>query len=402
VKVRRLRVFVSLATAALVFASCGSSGVKSGSGQATAPGVSGTTVKIGFITSLSGPYAPGFEKAADAAKARVSVVNAAGGIDGRKLQLFVADDQSSPAGALAAAKQLVEQDGVFGVVTESGFFTAAYNYLKQAGVPVVGGSYSGPEWGDPSNTNMFADFGGYDPNYPAWTQYGIFLKQMGITKFGVVSYTGATHGGVPCVYQDFTTPPGGVNFTTQALAMKNAGVQAFYTNMVSTSAFALEDALKQAGVDVKAALVGVGYGQTLLGTPSVVQSAQGMTFPLQIAPEELGLPATKAMLAGLGQYMGWKGDVDWEVSQGWVSLGLMSFGLQKAGAQLTRAGFITNLRKVTNYTADGLNAGPVDFSSWTGTDPQSSGGCWYAVTLTGSKFAVDNGGKPYCGKPISG
>jgi branched-chain amino acid transport system substrate-binding protein len=431
-----LRVLAPFTAAALLLAACGGDDDSSAATTAAAApestaagaattgapadgdttGVDATTVKIGFVTSLTGPYAAGFMRAADSAKARVALANEAGGINGRKIELIVADDASSPTGVLDAAKKLVEQDKVFGVITESGFFSAAFQYLKDAGVPVVGGSYSGGEWGDPANTNMFADFGAYSPKFPTWTHHGDFYKSKGATKLGIVGFSGggaseaaskaicasAVVAGLECAYQDFTTPPGGVDFAAQALAMKNAGVDAIYTAMVGPSAFGLLVALQQAGVTLKASMIGAGYGQALLDSPDATAAAQGASFPLQTQPYELATDATKAVLDGLSKQMGWTGDVDWEVSQGWVSATLMLFGLEQAGASPTRESFIANLRQVTDYDAGGLAAGPIDFSTWDGTDIASAGGCIYVVTLKGDGFVTENDGKPYCGTMVPG
>jgi branched-chain amino acid transport system substrate-binding protein len=385
-------------------------------GEGDATGVDETSIKIGFITSLTGPYAPGFMRAADSAKARVAVANAAGGVNGRQIELIVADDASSPAGVLDAAKKLVEQDKVFAVITESGFFAAGFQYLADAGVPVVGGSYSGGEWGDPANTNMFADWGAYDPSFPTWTHHGEFYKSKGATKLGIVGFAGggaseaaskaicasAEVAGLECAYQDFTTPPGGVDFAAQALAMKNAGVDAIYTPMVGPSAFGLLVALQQAGVELKASMIGAGYGQALLDSAEAKAAGQGASFPLQAQPIEIESDATKAMLDGLSTNMGWSGSVDWEVSQGWVSANLMLFGLEQAGANPTRESFIANLRKVTDYDAGGLAAGPIDFSTWNGTDIASAGGCIFVVTLVDDAFVPENGGEPFCGTMVPG
>ncbi len=68
---------------------------------------SGGTIKIGMITSLTGPYNPlgGFNK--QAADLLVKQINDAGGINGAKLELSIEDDQSNPSQALTAVKKLI-------------------------------------------------------------------------------------------------------------------------------------------------------------------------------------------------------------------------------------------------------------------------------------------------------
>ena len=80
-----------------------------GSYAKEAPGQA-KVLKIGLIVSLTGPMAPGFKSMADAAKPAADVLNKRGGITvkGQKymVEFVTEDDQSSPAGAVAAANKL--------------------------------------------------------------------------------------------------------------------------------------------------------------------------------------------------------------------------------------------------------------------------------------------------------
>ena len=70
------------------------------------------TLKIGIITSITGPMAPAFKPIFDAAKPGETLINQMGGIrvKGQKynVELVVEDDQSSPPGAIAAANKLMQ------------------------------------------------------------------------------------------------------------------------------------------------------------------------------------------------------------------------------------------------------------------------------------------------------
>jgi hypothetical protein len=79
-----------------------------------------------------------------------------------------------------------------------------------------------------------------------------------------------------------------------------------------------------------------------------------------------------------------------------MSADLFVKGLSVAGSCPTRNSFITNLRKVTNYDADGLLA-PVDESKALSTPTT----CFYHVVVKGNAFVpVESNGKPYCGHPV--
>jgi branched-chain amino acid transport system substrate-binding protein len=106
-----------IAAVALVAAACGSSGGGSASGSST-----GGVVKLGFISTMSGPLAQIGDDMLDGAKVAVAQVNAAGGVDGgKKLQLVVKDDQLTPATGAAAARTLVGSGTklIFGMLDSS-------------------------------------------------------------------------------------------------------------------------------------------------------------------------------------------------------------------------------------------------------------------------------------------
>lgn len=82
---------------------------------ASAQGMSGDVIRIGIMNDQSGPYAdncgPG-----SVASARLAVEDAGGEINGKKIEIVVADDQNKPDIGVAAALKWVEQDGVDAIV----------------------------------------------------------------------------------------------------------------------------------------------------------------------------------------------------------------------------------------------------------------------------------------------
>ena len=77
--------------------------------------------------------------------------------------------------SVTAVQQAISE-GAIGLVNDTPFFFNAYKYAQQAGIPVTGGSFDGPEWGEQPNTNMFAsDVGSIDPNYPLSTGLALSL-----------------------------------------------------------------------------------------------------------------------------------------------------------------------------------------------------------------------------------
>ena len=96
------------------------------------PAVADETIKIGEINSYSAlpsftePYRKGWQLA-------LEQINAAGGVDGKKLEVISKDDGGKPPDAVTQANELVASDGV--VMLAGTFFSniglAVSDYAKQ-------------------------------------------------------------------------------------------------------------------------------------------------------------------------------------------------------------------------------------------------------------------------------
>jgi branched-chain amino acid transport system substrate-binding protein len=100
-------------------------------------GTVGDTITVGGLVTTTN-----FPAAGKAAQARFDQANKNHEIPGGRTIKFVeaASDQGTPDGSLAAARQLVEQDGVFAVVPAASVFSGPglTTYLNSKQVPVVG------------------------------------------------------------------------------------------------------------------------------------------------------------------------------------------------------------------------------------------------------------------------
>jgi branched-chain amino acid transport system substrate-binding protein len=104
------------------------------------PGVTDTEIVLGCSTSLSGPLAYAGEQAARyGVDLYFKVLNASGGIHGRKVRTVYYDDGYRPRDAVANTKKLVEQDRIFAVIAPHGTppVRATLEYLTQKKVPLL-------------------------------------------------------------------------------------------------------------------------------------------------------------------------------------------------------------------------------------------------------------------------
>jgi branched-chain amino acid transport system substrate-binding protein len=381
-----------------------SSSTASSSGSAQ-----GKTITLGILTPLTGPVASSFGQATiQGAQARIDLANADHELpNGEQIKLVSADEGSSPQTSLSGTQQLVENDHVFGVLAAGAFFYGAYRWAAQQNVPVVGDGIDGPEWNSNQYPNMFAAFGSTDDSYPSYTGMPAFFKAQGGTSYCGVGYNApSTVGngaamagsmkaaGVPVPYTNFGIVAGNSNFTSIALAVKQAKCNVLGSQMTLGDTLTLISALHDANVSLKATFIQGGYGQDLLDQPSSLSSAQGVDMAAGYEPSSLNTTATKAMMSALKTYAGWTkpypaAGMEW----GWFTADTAIEGLKVAGANPTQQSFITNLRKVASFDHEGLTC-PVNYSVFSNTNQQFPGNCTWMVKVKGDQFVSLTGTAP--------
>lgn len=96
-------------------------------------------VKIGINVPLTGFAAADGKSALTGAQLAVEQANAAGGIDGKKIELVVYDDQAKPKESVPIAQKLIEKDQVPIAISGSysGATRAAAGVYQAAGVPYI-------------------------------------------------------------------------------------------------------------------------------------------------------------------------------------------------------------------------------------------------------------------------
>jgi len=380
---------------------------------ASAPGITKTTIKIGILSDLTGTASSSFATSPGAMEARFKAINAAGGINGRKISWVVDDTLSTPAGAETAAKDLVQNKGVFAVAEISSAFYGAAPFLASEKVPVTGVALDGPEWYQQPNTNLFSTTGNAAASGPAYGDGG-FWKAIGATKISYVeSNVSAAINQGNSVYQSIAkdglhscdktiVPLGSVNFTAFALSFKADGCNAAECACVLSSSLAMATALHQAGLNNVKIVFAAGPTNDIFQNAQDEAAAKNAYFPGIVSSPTYTNAASLAFLAELKKYdPTYKGGLpDLGAGDGWPVANLMVEGLTQAGQNPTRASFITNLRKVTNWTDSGLATGPINFVHF-GQNPTTQ--CFSYVQFNGTKYvAFPKSGKSFCGAALPG
>ncbi len=105
----------------------------------TAPARAAEPIKIGALFAVTGPAAYLGEPERNTVKMVEEQVNAAGGINGRPLEIIVEDTEGDEAKAVMKAKKLITQDQVIAIVgpTRSGTTMAVIPIIEKAELPMV-------------------------------------------------------------------------------------------------------------------------------------------------------------------------------------------------------------------------------------------------------------------------
>ncbi len=95
------------------------------------------TIKIGLMAPLTGPAAADGQSAKQSCEMLVERINAEGGINGKKVELIIYDDQFDSKQAVVVAHKMIEGDKVVAGVSGSYSFTsrAAAQVFQEEGVP---------------------------------------------------------------------------------------------------------------------------------------------------------------------------------------------------------------------------------------------------------------------------
>ncbi|MBR1131474.1 ABC transporter substrate-binding protein [Bradyrhizobium iriomotense] len=104
--------------------------------KVTNQGISATEIIIGTHQDLSGPVKGWGVSVSNGMKMAVEEINAAGGINGRKIKMVLEDSGYDPKKAVLASQKLIERDKIFAMIGPMGSPTvlAAQDVLFDAGV----------------------------------------------------------------------------------------------------------------------------------------------------------------------------------------------------------------------------------------------------------------------------
>ena len=369
----RLTGFTAAVTAlALAVAGCSNSVTQNGSGEG-APGVSSTEINVGSIVNVTGPLSSDFAPVVNGVQAYFSMVNAEGGVAGRKLRLaYQTDDEGSSTVDLTDAQKLVEQDHVFAVVGVATPFFGGATYLAQQGTPTFGYVVS-TDWAD--KPTLFGTYGSVLNFATAAPGDAYIAQQLGATSIAVIAYgvpqsaaacqaavTGMRSFGINVSYVDLNFPFGS-DPTADVLQMKSHNVDLWFSCLDVNGSVAFAKAISQNGLTMHQVWFN-GYDRATLQQYGSIMS--GVYFGLQHVPFEAAqalpgvYPGMETYIQEMHKYQP-SFTYDDVALDGWISAALFVTGLKAVGRDLTQKKLVAALNTETAFTGGGLTA-PVNWT----------------------------------------
>ncbi len=267
----------------------------------TAPRVARATetVKVGLVVPLTGPAAEAGQRQVNGAKQAGEVVNAAGGVLGRPVELFVEDDQSTNPGGVLAFSRLAARGDLVGFLASNRstlLHAIAPDVQKVAKPTVMGGTdptltHLGYRWmfrarpNDRYSARVIADFGTTTLKKQNWAIIHS-TDAFGSSAARTLAEALDRLGTKPLLTQGYTNQQ--PDFTPAVLAIKQSGADlicSYFTFENDLALFARQ--LRQLGVG--AAWIGsptITFTTTLRLAGSALHGTYGVTdFVADANPE---------------------------------------------------------------------------------------------------------------------
>jgi branched-chain amino acid transport system substrate-binding protein len=246
-----------LATASLLLAGAYLTG---GHALAADPGVTDTEIVIGDVEPLTGPPALLGVAHTIGVKVAIGEINAAGGINGRKIKYILEDDGYVTARTIQGLRKVIDVDKAFALlgISGSGQSIAAMPVLEKSGIPtVISVGPVKPLW-EPPRKNVFIVGQAYEEGIQALVKY-LAQKNSG-KKWGLITqdddYGIAVRDGFDAVVKDQKLnvvysgnyKKGQQDFSSEMLRLKDSGAEVFLAGGIIGENVAMIKEMEKLGV----------------------------------------------------------------------------------------------------------------------------------------------------------
>lgn len=338
------------------------SGGCTSSGKSSDVGVSGTAIKIGNISTIGGPV-PGFgQTGRNAVRAYVAMVNAEGGVCGRKLEVLNGDDRLEAGTNKSETERLMKQVFAFvgntTVVDDGGAISLEGTNVPDVSLAVAEKRIALKNNFSPNPIDLNDDGNGTE------AIFRYFKSADKVTKGGVLWPAQATAANRAKAYINDMEAAGidvvvtrevavtETNYSAFAAEVKNNDVDIIITTLEVNGMARLARAFQTNGYFPKVPF----YGAQAYGKKFIEQAGD--------AAEGTKIGVAYEILEGGGSavsdFATWYprvnpgADIDFFAIQAWIAAHMFVEALRSAGADPKRDAVLAKLRTFTSYDAGGL------------------------------------------------
>lgn len=368
-KFNRWRRVIAVTAAGALLAACGSSShsASGGSGSGKAP------IEIGYVAGLSGFVGSFSLPTLHGEQMAISAINAAGGVNGRPLQLVSYDSGGDPAKAAALETKLVDNPKI--LATSGPIFDAEANaadpIAQRAGIPFISFSWTDVGITYPDEFRVSMDYtlaqslfyniltSLHVQRLAMWTDNDPTFASANAQALGLIKkYTGLN----PYIITVSSTQP---SFTAQIQKLYNYHPQAIFDDGLKPAEIdAPMQGLKQLGVDTTKIPIFcpdcIIPGVTTLDGPNVDQGAITISFV------DFSKPGVQSLVAE--DRKNYSEALSYGQVQGWDAIHILAAALAKPGATKSRSALLAAMNSLKNVPTVGGGANySISFSPGKGT-----------------------------------
>lgn len=331
-------------------------------------GVSRGSIKVGAIFTETGPFDG--RPATYSARAYFQMINAQGGVNGRKIEFISYDDGYDPTQGLNAARRLVEQDKVFAVVgwlapnTEP----AAAEYFAKVGIPVIGGLGVPQEFG-PRNffpvSGNFAKAGAGLARFPC--EAGVKRPAIAVVNLsysdqmiaGFKKGMERCEGVEPVTYEKIDATE--TNYNAKVLNWRAMGADSILVGLDPMSYVRLFQALAQQNWYPRVFSSGFADSERNAYVSDVLEKTKAVNLESELLPSiHMDLPGPRRYVETLHRY--YPGTTIAALAEmSWTGAQVFVEGLRRAGSDPTRESLIRAMETFREVKLDLL--APMTYSA---------------------------------------
>ncbi len=305
------------------------------------PSLAADPIKIGALYNLTGGMSSIDAPSLNGVKLKADMINKAGGILGRQIEIIGVDTKTDQKAAAIGAKKILGDDVVATIgYSDTSFVLPSAPLFQKKGIPFVTSGATTPSlptmigdcmflcpFGDNIQARAIADYAVKDlktKKIAVWTD-----NSMDFTK-GLAKYfkESAKANGAEIILEDFFMS-GDKDFSAQVARLKNAGADAVFVSACPNEAGLSVKQIREAGLKLPI-LSGDGFDTELIATVPGKEMANDIYFTTHTYRGETRPEVTEFIEAYKAKY-----NVDPEnafAALGYDAMGLIADAIKRAGS----------------------------------------------------------------------